>query len=165
MSGGSGVSATLSTSPETLLYVADLVHDAAGIPRRQVEKDFWVTEILRSVANYSQQKKASVVFKGGTSLSKAFGIIRRFSEDVDILVIPAIDSPAAALAREIRVFTEKAGQESTPRPESGFAASRAFDPVHVDAAKSAFEVSVLQGLLWPGAKQPKFEECCALVGE
>ena len=30
------MSATLSTSPETLLYVADLVHDATGIPRRQV---------------------------------------------------------------------------------------------------------------------------------
>jgi hypothetical protein len=50
-----------------------------------VEKDFWVTELLRSVVR--PVENAYVVFKGGTSLSKAFNLIERFSEDVDVLVV------------------------------------------------------------------------------
>ena len=52
-----------------------------------VEKDFWVTEVLRGIARCSADTGVSAVFKGGTSLSKAFGLIRRFSEDVDVIVI------------------------------------------------------------------------------
>ena len=52
-----------------------------------VEKDFWVTEVLRGVARCSADTGVSAVFKGGTSLSKAFGLIERFSEDVDVIVI------------------------------------------------------------------------------
>ena len=37
-----------------------------------VEKDFWVTEVLRGVANCSADTGVSAVFKGGSSLSKAF---------------------------------------------------------------------------------------------
>jgi len=50
-----------------------------------VEKDYWVTQVLRALTD---RYSASVVFKGGTSLSKGYGIINRFSEDVDILVRP-----------------------------------------------------------------------------
>ena len=52
-----------------------------------VEKDFWVTEALRGVAKCSAETGVSAVFKGGTSLSKAFGLIRRFSEDIDMIVM------------------------------------------------------------------------------
>ena len=45
-----------------------------------VEKDYYVTMILRKLSGI----KYPVVFKGGTSLSKAFGVIDRFSEDIDI---------------------------------------------------------------------------------
>src|SRR5665811_724420 len=54
-----------------------------------LEKDFWVTEALRHLAAPQQYSAPTVtgypvtaraVFKGGTSLSKAFGIIERFSE-------------------------------------------------------------------------------------
>jgi Nucleotidyl transferase AbiEii toxin, Type IV TA system len=48
-----------------------------------IEKDYWVTEALRVVANDFRE---GVVFKGGTSLSKGWGLIRRFSEDIDLLV-------------------------------------------------------------------------------
>lgn len=50
-----------------------------------VEKDYWVTEVLRALA---RGYRANFIFKGGTSLSKGYGIIERFSEDVDILIIP-----------------------------------------------------------------------------
>ncbi|MDP3983922.1 MAG: nucleotidyl transferase AbiEii/AbiGii toxin family protein, partial [Acidimicrobiia bacterium] len=44
-------------------------------------------EVLRGVANCSAHSGVSAVLKGGTSLSKAYGLIRRFSEDVDVIVI------------------------------------------------------------------------------
>ncbi len=53
-----------------------------------VEKDFWVCWILGQI--YATPVMASsVVFKGGTSLSKVFGVIERFSEDADLAVTPA----------------------------------------------------------------------------
>lgn len=61
-----------------------------------VEKDFWVTEALRRLSvpqqHASPTKKGypvtvRAVFKGGTSLSKAFSIIERFSEDIDIFLV------------------------------------------------------------------------------
>lgn len=53
-----------------------------------IEKDFWVCWILGRI--YATPVMASsVVFKGGTSLSKVFGVIERFSEDADLSVTPA----------------------------------------------------------------------------
>lgn len=51
-----------------------------------VEKDFWVSLILDSLYNDIPCGHPKLLFKGGTSLSKAFDLIRRFSEDVDIVV-------------------------------------------------------------------------------
>jgi hypothetical protein len=48
------------------------------------EKDYWVTQALRTLA---REFPNDFVFKGGTSLSKAFHCIQRFSEDADILVL------------------------------------------------------------------------------
>lgn len=48
-----------------------------------VEKDYWITEILRVTATTIPER---AVFKGGTSLSKGWGLIDRFSEDVDLFV-------------------------------------------------------------------------------
>lgn len=56
-----------------------------GIREVFVEKDYWVTYVLwhLSKSKYSSR----VVFKGGTSLSKAYGLIKRFSEDVDLALL------------------------------------------------------------------------------
>ena len=50
-----------------------------------VEKDFWVCWVLKNIFS-SPQLKTHLVFKGGTSLSKVFGLIERFSEDVDLIL-------------------------------------------------------------------------------
>ncbi|MDR1583041.1 MAG: nucleotidyl transferase AbiEii/AbiGii toxin family protein [Prevotellaceae bacterium] len=50
-----------------------------------VEKDYWITLILYKLANSSYAN--NVVFKGGTSLSKGYRLINRFSEDIDIAMI------------------------------------------------------------------------------
>jgi predicted nucleotidyltransferase component of viral defense system len=49
-----------------------------------IEKDYWITLVLSQLA--SSKHAQNVVFKGGTSLSKGYGLINRFSEDVDIAV-------------------------------------------------------------------------------
>ena len=52
-----------------------------------VEKDFWVCWLLRLIFA-DPEVGGHLVFKGGTSLSKVFGIIQRFSEDIDLSVDP-----------------------------------------------------------------------------
>ncbi len=55
-----------------------------GLPPIAIEKDFWVTLVLESVFGIKQAE--NMVFKGGTSLSKGWNLIQRFSEDVDLAV-------------------------------------------------------------------------------
>ena len=55
-----------------------------GLPSYAVEKDWWVTEIVRIV--FSLPYAEAFVFKGGTSLSKGYNIIQRFSEDIDLAI-------------------------------------------------------------------------------
>jgi hypothetical protein len=52
-----------------------------------IEKDYWLTRALQRMAQNPNSEK--VVFKGGTSLSKAYRLTNRFSEDIDIAVIDA----------------------------------------------------------------------------
>ena len=51
-----------------------------------IEKDLWVCLVLDTLFNRLPDSHPRLLFKGGTSLSKAFGLIRRFSEDVDLVV-------------------------------------------------------------------------------
>lgn len=59
--------------------------DRMGLQDAIVEKDFWVCFTLDYLFHRSPWRKA-LSFKGGTSLSKAFGLIRRFSEDIDLIL-------------------------------------------------------------------------------
>ncbi|KGD76113.1 nucleotidyl transferase AbiEii/AbiGii toxin family protein [Pantoea vagans] len=52
------------------------------IPEVYVEKDYWVTRALLHLS--ASEFRADFIFKGGTALSKVFGLIKRFSEDVDL---------------------------------------------------------------------------------
>ena len=51
------------------------------------EKDFWVSWLLALLFN-QPELAPHLVFKGGTSLSKVFGVIDRFSEDIDLCLVP-----------------------------------------------------------------------------
>lgn len=55
-----------------------------GVADTIIEKDFWVCWALRRLFGLPKGATATLVFKGGTSLSKAFGAIRRFSEDIGL---------------------------------------------------------------------------------
>lgn len=56
--------------------------DRSGRPAHLLEKDVWVVWALATL--FGSDIGTHLVFKGGTSLSKAYGVIRRFSEDVDL---------------------------------------------------------------------------------
>jgi hypothetical protein len=57
---------------------------ARGVDNTIIEKDFWVCWTLKRLFELQSENAPTLVFKGGTSLSKAFGAIRRFSEDIDL---------------------------------------------------------------------------------
>lgn len=56
-----------------------------NIPAAMIEKDFWVCWTLNRVFSDLEMQKI-LCFKGGTSLSKVFGVIERFSEDIDLIL-------------------------------------------------------------------------------
>jgi hypothetical protein len=53
---------------------------------QNIEKDFWVCWTLDALFNELEAGGPRLLFKGGTSLSKGYGLIERFSEDIDITV-------------------------------------------------------------------------------
>lgn len=55
------------------------------LPSAVIEKDFWICWTLK-ILNEIPELKGNITFKGGTSLSKAWGLIERFSEDIDIAI-------------------------------------------------------------------------------
>ena len=70
-----------------------------------IEKDYWVTYVLKNLANSPYSEK--VVFKGGTSLSKAYKIAERFSEDIDLAIIANSKSSQGALDKLIMEVEKK----------------------------------------------------------
>ena len=56
-----------------------------GLAPAIVEKDFWVCWMLDYLFTDSPWK-GHLAFKGGTSLSKSYGLIKRFSEDIDLIL-------------------------------------------------------------------------------
>ena len=85
---------------------------ASGRPAYLLEKDVWVVWALNAL--FSTSFGESLVFKGGTSLSKAYKVIHRFSEDVDLTydiraLLPGIPSDARPKTRsQARKWTDKA---------------------------------------------------------
>lgn len=68
-----------------------------NLPAFAIEKDWWVTEMLRVV--FSLPYSEAFVFKGGTSLSKGYSLIERFSEDIDLAVDRAFFDMDGELSR------------------------------------------------------------------
>jgi hypothetical protein len=112
----------LVDDPDGVSVLAVSVAELTGIPAAHIEKDFWVTEVLRGVVDAATASGIEIVFKGGTSLSKAFGLIERFSEDVDILVVLSPHESTGARDRMLKTLVDGAadatGLDSTRVPEA-----------------------------------------------
>ena len=66
----------------------ELIQEASieyGIAPAFIEKDYYIVEILKILHSF-QNENFSIAFSGGTSLSKCYGIINRFSEDIDFMI-------------------------------------------------------------------------------
>lgn len=77
--------ASLQDEPNALGGLVARTSEGRDIQPGWIEKDFWVTEVIRSVAR-TQVADATLILKGGTSLLKAHSLIERMSEDVDVLL-------------------------------------------------------------------------------
>lgn len=96
-----------------------------------VEKDYWIMHCLHGL----QQLKLSFELKGGTSLSKGFGIIKRFSEDIDIRIEP----PAALDVKTGRNHAKPAHVESRRRFYDWLAETIKIDGILAVARDYAFD--------------------------
>lgn len=72
--------AYLHRNSEMLKSAITIVSNELKITPSTIEKDYYVTMILRELS----EEFPDIVFKGGTSLSKCYHAIKRFSEDIDI---------------------------------------------------------------------------------
>lgn len=77
--------------------------DYFGIPEIFIEKDYWVTYALHQL--FHSEVKDLIVFKGGTSLSKCYYVIQRFSEDIDIVVVKNDGDSGNALKERLKDVT------------------------------------------------------------
>jgi hypothetical protein len=80
----------ISASEKDCLDLFISARGRIGSVEQNIEKDFWVCWILDALFNGLQPGGPRLLFKGGTSLSKGFGLIARFSEDIDITVFRKI---------------------------------------------------------------------------
>ena len=71
-------------SKNECLEIYQEAHNTLGFSQVVIEKDWWVTAVLRAL--FSLPYAENLSFKGGTSLSKCYNLIERFSEDIDIAV-------------------------------------------------------------------------------
>ena len=80
-----------------------------GTPLGNVEKDFWVCWTLDQLYHERGADQPRLLFKGGTSLSKAHGLIKRFSEDIDVTIYRD-DLGEAASVEELEALSGKKRQ-------------------------------------------------------
>ena len=74
----------IKLSKKDKINIFNQTSERSGLPSSAVEKDWWVTLSLNII--FSLPYANQIVFKGGTSLSKAWNLIERFSEDIDLVI-------------------------------------------------------------------------------
>ncbi len=74
----------IKLSDKDKINIFNQTSERSGLPSSAVEKDWWVTLSLNII--FSLPYANQIVFKGGTSLSKAWNLIERFSEDIDLVI-------------------------------------------------------------------------------
>lgn len=95
----------LELPPQRRIEIINQVNAQTGFAVESIEKDWWVTLVLRAVT--ATPWIANLVFKGGTSLSKGWNLISRFSEDIDLAVDRSVlgfeqDEPNSSQVKKLR---------------------------------------------------------------
>ena len=74
----------LNIDKDRRIFIIDSIAEKTQLSPDAIEKDWWVTMTLRAL--FQCECAGHIVFKGGTSLSKSWNLIERFSEDIDIAI-------------------------------------------------------------------------------
>ena len=96
----------IAAAPRDRLDLFLATANRLGAPVGHVEKDFWVCWALNALYRERPAGGPRLLFRGGTSLSKAYGLIRRFSEDIDITVYRD-DLGAPASVEDLEALSNK----------------------------------------------------------
>jgi len=115
-----------------------------GTAVQYVEKDFWVCWTLDVLFHGLRESAPRLLFKGGTSLSKGFGLIDRFSEDIDVTVFRS-DLGQAATAEHLEALS---GKQRRAKLDSIKAACQVFiqGPLCDDLRAAARELASATGM-------------------
>lgn len=105
-----------------MLSAFDTTAQRLGTAAQNIEKDFWVCWTLDVLFNGLKEGGPRLLFKGGTSLSKGFGLISRFSEDIDVTVFRDDIGEAAS----IEELEELSGKKRKARLEAIKDACKAY---------------------------------------
>lgn len=121
-----------------------------GTAAINIEKDFWVCLTLEALFNWPMKGGARLLFKGGTSLSKAWGLISRFSEDIDIS-ISRDDLGAPGEADELEKLSanqRKKRLEAMTDAAARYIAGRLLPHLRDEVLQSTFERADRGGAAW-----------------
>lgn len=99
----------LAAGRDAMLSAFDTTAARLGTASQNIEKDFWVCWTLDALFNGLKGDRPRLLFKGGTSLSKGFGLIDRFSEDIDVTVFRD-DIGESATIEELNALSGKKRQ-------------------------------------------------------
>ncbi len=164
-----------------MLSAFDTTAQRLGTSAQNIEKDFWVCWTLDVLFNGLKEGGPRLLFKGGTSLSKGFGLISRFSEDIDVTVFRDDIGEAAS----IEELEELSGKKRKARLEAIKDACKAYinEPLRdeltviladrlkangVDAAKARIEADDTDPdgqtlLIWYPAATPRSDYVRAAI--
>lgn len=92
----------LHENKELFRQAVEATSGQMGILQNFVEKDYWVTVVLRAL--FFAEIGSEIVFKGGTALSKCFQMIDRFSEDIDLVVLRRDDESNNRMKTKIKTI-------------------------------------------------------------
>jgi hypothetical protein len=121
-----------------------------GTAEQNIEKDFWVCWTLDALFNGLEPGGPRLLFKGGTSLSKGYGLIERFSEDIDITVFREdIGQPAS-----VEELEGLSGKKRTARLDAIRGACQEYirGPLHAQMQTLLHQALAATGLLTDRAR-------------
>lgn len=130
-----------------------------GTAVQNIEKDFWVCWTLDALFNGLETGGPRLLFKGGTSLSKAFGLISRFSEDIDITVFRDDLGQGA----EIADLAALSGKKRRARLDAIRSACQAYIAGSLTEQFTQIAASVIPGNRFRLEPDPDDQDCQSLL--
>jgi len=94
----------LHTNIELFKDAVSATSQRKGIQEIFIEKDYWVTLILKTV--FENEIGKETIFKGGTALSKCNSLIKRFSEDIDLVILRNPEETGNQLKKKLKTISK-----------------------------------------------------------